>query len=162
MLLWIGSLETGRQGKDSTKMPHCLDQCGNGTKDKNRHPETSQKIKKLAKIIFCKFRVLTGCVIWSIMDEAFWWRRVEFAAGLGASKRVWRLWLLSHSPTRSAKMCWNKQSTPQLFWMVHLYCWNSCNLFEAIERLTILFVKHVWSSNKKYQYSITLQLLQSG
>lgn len=38
--------------------------------------------------------------------------------------------------------------------MVHLYFWNSCNLFEAIERLTILFVKHVWSSNKKENTNI--------
>lgn len=26
---------------------------------------------------------------------------------------------------------------------------SSCNLFEAIERFTIVFLKHIWSSNKK-------------
>lgn len=35
-----------------------------------------------------------------------------------------------------------------LRWSVYIF-WSSCNLFEAIERFTILFLKHVWSSNKK-------------
>ena len=40
-------------------------------------------------------------------------------------------------------------SQPEVLrWSVYIF-WSSCNLFEAIERFTILFLKHVWSSNKK-------------
>lgn len=44
----------------------------------------------------------------------------------------------------------NKQLPKSEFlrWSVYIF-WSSCNLFEAIERFTILFLKHVWSSNKK-------------
>lgn len=30
-----------------------------------------------------------------------------------------------------------------------IFFWSSCNLFEAIERFTIVFLKHIWSSNEK-------------
>lgn len=41
-----------------------------------------------------------------------------------------------------------RQKSDFLQWSIYIF-WNSCNLFEAIERFTILFLKHVWSSNKK-------------
>lgn len=43
----------------------------------------------------------------------------------------------------------NKEQHHAWFSRVHLYSGNSCNLFEAIERLTALFVKHVWSATEK-------------
>lgn len=43
----------------------------------------------------------------------------------------------------------NNSQSQMFFDGLFISFWSSCNLFEAIERFTILFLKHVWSSNKK-------------